>query len=501
MTDRLKTIEGDANQVWLKARVAIGAHARRLKPRYEKLWAYYRNPIELVRASGASVGVGTSRGWFRSAQEVGLPNRIVGNGTAGDERGRREVVIENDIGWRVATMVDFMFGSPIRIESLARREKSKKRIEDALERIWETSGGIALMQDLAMLGHVFGHVDLLVRVDEEGLVGTRAWDADRWISIEPIDARRGVAVLSDQDYREIELYALHVGRVSSDDGGSTREAARRGWLDRLRSEKRVKREGEDEEGSVSEVFTPEGWLRVVDGDVVDRGEWTLLAGVLPIVHVQNMSQPFVYAGIGEVEALVSLQDELNTRLSDRASRVTMQSFKMYLAKGIDGFRGSSVGPGMVWSTDNPEASISSFGGDASSPSEDSHVIEIREAMDKISGVPPLAGGVVRAKIGNLSSGNALRIMLMSLIAKTMRKRVTYGRGIERASELVLEYLNAAGVLKTDPRDRGVRVVWGAMPVLDEGTLIEQGRAKLELGVDEERVLDELGFNEDDPGVV
>ena len=177
------------------------------------------------------------------------------------------------------------------------------------------------------------------------------------------------------------------------------------------------------------------------------------------------------------------------------------AFKMYLAKGIEGFRGASVGPGMVWSTDNPDADISSFGGDASSPSEEAHIEEIREAMDKISGVPPLAGGVVRAKIGNLSSANALRITLMSLIAKTMRKRVTYGRGIERASTLVLEYLNAAGVLKTGAGERGVRVVWGALPVVDEETLVDAGRAKLELGVDEQRVLDELGYGDNDPGVV
>ena len=174
---------------------------------------------------------------------------------------------------------------------------------------------------------------------------------------------------------------------------------------------------------------------------------------------------------------------------------------MYLAKGIDGFRGTSVSPGMVWSTDNPDASITSFGGDASSPSEDAHIGEIREAMDKISGVPPVAGGVVRAKLGNLSSANALRVTLMGLIAKTMRKRVTYGRGIEQASTLVLDYLNAAGVLRTDPGERGVRVVWGPMPVVDEESVIAAGRAKLELGVDEQRVLDELGYSENDPGVV
>lgn len=503
MTDQLMTINGDANQDWLRAREAIGAHAHRSKPRYEKLWAYYRNPIELVRASGAAqTPRGTTRGWYRSGQEIGLPARIVGNGTSGDEHGRKEVVIENDIGWRIAAMVDFMFGSPIRIESLATDEDTKEEIEDTLERVWEGSGGIAMLQDLATLGHVFGHVDLLIRVDEQALIASRPADAERWVSIEPIDARRGVAVLSDTDYRDIELYALHIAGADIAEPAPAREAARRGWLDRLRSERRTTRNHPTPtDTGISEVFTPDGWLRVEGAEVSAKGSWSLLPGVLPVVHIQNMSQPFVYEGIGEVEGLVGLQDELNTRLSDRASRVTMQSFKMYLAKGIDGFRGTSVNPGMVWSTDNPDASITSFGGDANSPSEDAHIGEIREAMDKISGVPPVAGGVVRAKLGNLSSANALRVTLMGLIAKTMRKRVTYGRGIEQASTLVLDYLNAAGVLRTDPGDRGVRVVWGPMPVVDEESVIAAGRAKLELGVDEQRVLDELGYSENDPGVV
>jgi len=122
-------------------------------------------------------------------------------------------------------------------------------------------------------------------------------------------------------------------------------------------------------------------------------------------------------------------------------------------------------------------------------------------MDKISAVPPLAGGVVRAKIGNLSSANALRVTLMSLLAKTMRKRVTYGRVIEHASTLALDYLNAAGVLRTDPDDRAVRVVWGPLPVVDELAVIEAGREKLNLGIEPQRVLDDLGYNERDPGII
>ena len=512
MSDQLKSVNGNADPLWAQTELAIREHISWGLPRYEKMWAYYRNPIELVRQAGLG-GDGNGQGWYRSAQEVGLPTRIVGVGSSlgsglgsglvlGGERGRREVVIENDIGWRVATMVDFMFGSPVRIESLAEDEKTKQAIEDVLEAVWESSGGISLMQDMATLGHVFGHVDLLVRVDEEGLVGSRVIDAPEWISIEPIDARRGVAVMSSSDYRAVESFAVHVEREviaeKAREKGSEKSKPKRHGLGMRKG--KLGHGGKKTKQSVTEVFTQEGWARFVDGERVDGDVWKLLVGRVPMVHVQNMSQPFVYSGIGEVESLVGLQDELNTRLSDRASRVTMSSFKMYLAKRLDGFEKMPVGPGRVWATDDPDASIESFGGDSSSPSESEHIGQVREALDKVSGVPPLAGGVVRARIGNLSSATALRITLMSLLAKTARKRVTYGAGIEKVSRMVLTALDAAGVLRTGPADRGIRLVWPDPQPVDPGDAVLAAKQKAELGVPGERVLAELGYGPSDAGV-
>ena len=330
MSDQLEMGQGSADPEWALVKRAIDSHVSREISRHEKMWAYYRNPLELVRSSGIG-GNGSTRGWYRSAQEVGLPTRIVGSSAAsvgvvgtGNERGRREVVIENDIGWRVQTMVDFMFGSPVRIESLAKDKKTKRAVEDVLETVWEASGGIAMMQDMATLGHVFGHVDLLIRVDEESLVGSRIWDASRWISIEPIDARRGVAVMSDSDYREIVAYGVHVQREVRESKSQVRKRSGIRFGKRTNHDSRTERTSKR---AVTEVFTADGWSRFVDGQRVEGDEWKLNPGSVPIVHVQNLSQPFVYSGIGEVEALVGLQDELNTRLSDRASRVTMQSFK------------------------------------------------------------------------------------------------------------------------------------------------------------------------------
>ena len=476
----------DADALGGAITLAIDEHTRRELPRHEKLWAYHRNPLGLVGASGTDSS--SPGGWYRQAQEAGLPRRIRGRaGTPslpGTEPGRREVVIENDIAWRVQTMVDFMFGRPVRFESLAADPDTRAKAERVIEAVWERSGGIAMMQDAALLAHVFGHVDLLLRVDESRLGGPTDHAAEAF-TIEPIDPRRGVPLVSPEDYRELDAYAVHARRPRRDgSNGPERDAER-----------------DTDHETVTEVFAP-GLRRVYrDGRRVSSERARVLADTVPVVHVQNASQPFVYAGVGEVEPLIPLQDELNTRLSDRANRVTLQSFRMYLAKGVDSFDGASIGPGTVWSTNNPDASIQAFGGDLYNPGEEAHIQEIREAMDKVSAVPPLAGGVVRAKLGNLSSANALRVTLMGLIAKTERKRIAYARGMERVGSLILRALHESGTLPTTPADRTLRTLWPGFAFEDESDRLAAARQKRDLGVDPGRVLAELGHDRPDPGVV
>lgn len=472
-----------------------GRRAREL-PRYEKLWSYFRNPLEPV-----GVGAPGRRGWYRQAQEVGLPERVTGvrrDPTIDDRSaGRREVVIENDIAWRVQLMVDFLFGKPIRILSTSGDEATRERVEDALEAVWEASGGIAMLQDAATLGHVYGHVDLVVRVDEERLLGVAAGDVAgiaRAVRIEPIDATRGVPIVSEDDYRVLDAYAICVDRRARG------EAAADTRRSRLLGGRRGGAEAASGRAQSLELIGPGVRQVYEDGALVEEARSVLLPERLPIAHVQNVSQPFRYSGMSEVEALIPLQDELNTRLSDRASRVTMQSFQMYLAKGIDGFERAPVGPGSVWSTDNMEATVEAFGGDSASPSESAHIAEIREAMDKVSAAPPLAGGVLRGRVGNLSSATALRVTLIGLLSKTERKRVTYGRGIAEASAIVLEALDAAGVVRTGEADRGVRVAWTDPLPSEARDDVAAAKAKLELGVSEERVLSELGYEATDPSV-
>ncbi|MCL4220272.1 MAG: phage portal protein [Phycisphaerales bacterium] len=483
--------------------LVIDEHTSGRIPRLTQLWTYFRNPLE-------PVGVGDALARL-PAQRRGLPPRLVAPASPLlDDRMRstREIVIENDIAWRIATMVDFMFGKPLQLLSTADDEPLRRTIERLLDAVWERSGGIALLQDMALLGHVYGYVDLLVRLDEPALARTGTLVPgdesthliDRiasLVSIEIIEPTRGIPIVSPEDYRTLDAYVVHFEREIN--LAEPAREPRRSLFPRQRPQTPAPLHRRHR-SAVTEVFGPGLWHRYEDEQLVAESRSTLLPGVVPVIHVQNMAQPFRYEGLSEVEPLIPLQDELNTRLSDRANRVTMQCFKMYLATGLDGFDRAPVAPGQIWVTDNPDARIESFGGDADSPSERAHIDEIREAMDKISAVPPLAGGVIRAKIGNLSSATALKVTLMGLLAKTARKRVTYGRGLVGVCELVLTALDAAGVLHTTPQDRRIRILWPNPQPLDAHEEVAAARGKIELGVPAERVLGELGYADSDPGI-
>jgi hypothetical protein len=178
-----------------------------------------------------------------------------------------------------------------------------------------------------------------------------------------------------------------------------------------------------------------------DERLIESADNSWTPGDIPVVHIQNISQPFRYEGMSEVEPLIPLQDELNTRLSDRAARVTMQCFKMYLAKGIAASKDDRR-PRPPPLHRQPRRRDRGLRRRCPLPQRRAAHPRAPRAMDKASGVPPLASGVVRAKIGNLTSANALRITLMGVLSKTARKRVTYGGGIARMCRLILAALTA-----------------------------------------------------------
>ena len=469
---------------------------------FGRLWEYYQNSM-----LETGVQLNESSRTYVQAQEYGLPARITGfmrsqaAGMFGGQRlaevQRKEVVIENDITWRINALVDFLFGKNVNFISKSPDEAKRREIEQIINAVFSANGGIGFFQDMAVLGSVYGFVDCLVRpgrtlLERMSLTSISTSDKHSFesivsfasqISLELIEAARALPVLDENDYRSIKYYIQNFYQQKND---VIREGS---FLNRILNSKGSATNRK--RAVVTEILGPTAWQRYENQELIDEGENPL--GRVPVVHIQNIAQPYFYEGASDVEQLIPLQDELNTRLSDRANRVTFQSFKMYLAKGIEGFEDRPVSPGRMWSTDNPDASIEQFGGDGATPSEDNHIAEIRDAMDKTSCVSPVVAGVLKDRLGNLTSAVALKLTLMGMLAKNERKKYTYGQGVKNIVEMVFDILDKAGVYKTTPQERMVDIVF-ANPLPDtENDSLQNAKLKLELGLPKEQVFKELGY--------
>ncbi len=511
----------------------VDRRAADVTERYQRLWEYFRNP--LIPAVGpVAEGFNAASRPYVQAQEMGLPPRITGRAGAQHltDLRRKEVVIENDIAWRVHTAVDFLFGKAPVIRSLSADPRMAAAVERVIEALLEVNGGVGFLQEMALFGGVYGFVDIALRTPADGPAaaspaslppagqpaeGSRSttkagrpgtpnasspsdvppsgapgerqiaqavWAAAR-IQLETIDATRILPILHEDDYRRlrywVQRYHKHPPRM---------ESVKRGWfgLGAVRG-------GQPAAVEVIEILGPSWWQHYEDRVLVAEGPNAL--GRIPVVHVQNTALPGSYGGQGDVEPLIPLQDELNTRLSDRANRVTYQSFKMYLGKGIDDFLERPVGPGQMWSTANLQASIEEFGSDSGSPSEDAHIEQVRQALDKVSAVTPLAAGLIHGNVGYLTSATALKVLLSGLLARTAKKRLTYGAGLARIVELVLAYLDGAGVLHTSAENRRIEIHWPSPLPDDEAEALRNAQTKAALGVPVETVLGELGYARED----
>ena len=516
-----KTIQAVVNELGcgeLRYKAAMQARAAEQR-RSERLWSYYANPMR-------SVGEVTDRSErpYRQAQEWGIPARITGYYPGADPLHdgpmlnieRKEVVVENDIAWRLDTMVDYLFGRLPQMRSTSGDAEHRQRVEQVLVAIFEHNGGIRLLQQIALIGAVHGCVDVAVTLDVAALEellkrasgsmmtgdtgdtltsGTgeikptgntatlRQWsilEMARLVSLRIIEPARTLLLTDPEDAMRVialgQMYEIAQPQSRSPGGGIRRLFG-----------------GADAGGRAQEVlelWSNQGWWKWRDGELQASGGNTL--GKIPVAHIQNTAVPFAYGGGSDVEALIPMQDELNTRLSDRAHRIAMQSFKMYLGMGTTTLKTELPAPGRVWE-ESVDADIKELGGDASCPAEDLHISEVREAMDKASGVPPVAAGAIRNRIGNLTSAAALRVTLMSLLARTERKRALYGEGLKRMCELSLEWLSVAGVFASDPDQRGIEMHWPDPLPESNAQKLQDSKLKLELGLGREVVLKELGY--------
>ncbi|MHC4361538.1 MAG: hypothetical protein ACYSTZ_01825 [Planctomycetota bacterium] len=275
---------------WLVDERAVDIHAH-----FTKLWEYYTNPVYEVSGSGAcDRKVNESGRCYRQAQEYGLPARITGflhsanSGIFGArcvrDVQRKEVVVENDIAWRINAAIDFLFGKPVTFVSRSPAGQKRAEIESILKAVFEANGDVGFFQDMAVLGSVYGFVDCFVRPGieiSEQFTSSSSQSISledvrqlaRKIGLELVEAPRALPVLEENDYRKTTYYVQHFYQKKN----SLR--AKSSFLSRLLSGLtgdsglQRRQSGDSREVvAVTEITSASAWQRYENKQLVAEGE-------------------------------------------------------------------------------------------------------------------------------------------------------------------------------------------------------------------------------------
>jgi hypothetical protein len=501
----------------------LTSYTSRVAPLHRRYGVYYTDEeIETITFTRDN---GTDGRLRATGQESGLPIRITGKAfgflfDADNERvnnsnldiQRKEPVTENQIGWRVDILGDFIYGE-VEDESRMVLESDLPESNPLKERIDELLLTVAKMQhepnwyhEFYNVGAVHGFVDVALRMDERVKVEVDSTTREqvRWLfNGEPFRAGDFVQfgkALQWHIASPLEIVPLVIPRMPNQLWGwvlhyKTQLMPGASSSDNVHIENKQKVDW-------IELYT-DGQIQTykLDPKSKDRGYQlvqtvTVPEDLLPVVHMQHLVRRNEYRGKGEVEPLIPMQDELNTRLSDRGRGITFGANPPWLGKGIEGFESLPFGPDVKYSGSD-EASMERLTGDTKDAGQDGHIDQARDAMDRISSIPPLAAGDIKDQIGSLTSAVALRTVLRGMLAKLARVRMNHARAFENIAFGTLAYANATGVLITTPEERGICVKWGASV---EESLIERLEAatlKKAIGVPDKQLQIELDYTEEE----
>ncbi len=467
---------------------------------------------------------------YVTGQEIGLPARITGitdfTAFGGDKiviapistdakkpdlpMKRKEPLTQNEIGWRVDTVVEALYGElpggrPFKIVSKMREDNETlaDEIEGLLDLVFEAQDEPSWLEAFARRGGVQGYVDVVIRLDEDVAVTVDAEDGER---VEPkkkmdpdefaeslqlyIPEPREIAPLTDpKDCTKLGGYILqyetNVFPTTPKAGSTTSSDGVVRWM---------------------EVYVP-GKIRIYKSDpTVESGKWlqdgedvVVPESRIPVVHHQHVRDARRYEGRGEVEPLMPSQDEINTRFSDRGRGVTYGSNPPWLGKGILNFHKQAMAPDLMIEAINEDGSIERIASDANDEGQNRHIEDLFDGLDKISKIPPIAAGLIKDSIGNLTSSTALRTVLRGFLGKIARIRKGHNKTVPEICDLILTYANDLGVLTTKPEERKTTIEWGDVVEMSSTERLDEALKKKGIGVPNSQLLEEIGYTEEKIG--
>lgn len=175
-------------------------------------------------------------------------------------------------------------------------------------------------------------------------------------------------------------------------------------------------------------------------------------GFIPFVQIKNFPIAGRTRGVGDLDDIIPLNVELNTKKSDMSEVIDYHSAPITLVYGAK-IGNLEKGANKVWGGLPKDAKVENLGLNGDLTASGNYTADVKTSMCEIAGIPETVLGGANA-ISN-TSGVALQYMNLPLIERTRIKRSCSASGLQRVNKMILFLALYHGLIEK-PEDISMR---------------------------------------------
>jgi hypothetical protein len=182
----------------------------------------------------------------------------------------------------------------------------------------------------------------------------------------------------------------------------------------------------------TEILTEDSVEQYINDELIDQYDNAI--GVIPIVHIPNMTISSSPWGQSDIWDIISLNRELNEKMTEVSDIINYHAAPVTI---ITGAKASQLerGPKKVWAGLPKDANVFNLESSGNMAGALEYIQFIKRAMHEITGVPETALGQFQP-VSN-TSGVALAIQYQPMMNKYNQKKIHFTKGLEKINEVII----------------------------------------------------------------
>lgn len=291
----------------------------------------------------------------------------------------------------------------------------EKTIQDYLCEVWDDNNKETFLTEMGQMKSITGESWIKIQYEApEDLVDPFGEYPNGRIRISVIPTQFAFPRFNDHDKDRLESLLIMY---------PIRQEQTTGVLFKRSSEKTV---------LYKEFWTDTEIIVYTDNVETDRMENPY--GFIPFVQIKNFPIAGRTRGVGDLDDVIPLNVEMNTKKSDISEVIDYHSAPITLVYGAK-IGNLEKGANKVWGGLPKDAKVENLGLQGDLTASSNYVADIRTSMCEIAGIPETVLGGASA-ISN-TSGVALQYINLPLIEKTRVKRNCSKAGLEKVNKMII----------------------------------------------------------------